>query len=152
MRIHGDAYDYTDTIHRGAGRKISIKCKTHGVYHVLAYKHYNGDGCPECVKPDRKCYVYVILSSNMRCKVGISVDVCRRFRELKSRTPDNLTLLGKWVFESESYARSCEKVIHEGFSENNSGLTGFDGCTEYFDLPPYILADFISALGGIPET
>lgn len=152
VKIHGSVYDYSCSKYSGAGDKIAIKCKTHGVFHVLAYKHYNGVGCPKCSGPDRKCYVYLIGSSNRRCKVGVSVDVDRRFRELKCRTPDDLELLGKWAFSSEQLARYCEKAIHDGFSDNNSGLTGFDGCTEYFDMPPYILADFIKALGGEPET
>lgn len=46
---HGDRYDYSKSVYTGSKDKITITCKEHGDFEVLAQMHVTrGDGCPRC--------------------------------------------------------------------------------------------------------
>lgn len=150
VKTHGDTYSYSNASYVNSYTLVSVTCPTHGDFKIKPNLHYNGKGCPSCDDSGKECYVYLLLSSEGRCKVGISVDVPRRMVELRSRSPMRLETVGIWKFPTTLIARTCEQYVHSFYKEHNSGLTGFDGCTEYFNLPPYILADLIFMLGGEP--
>lgn len=49
--IHGDIYDYSESIYVGMKSPISIKCRKHGEFTILANSHVHGpkpSGCPRC--------------------------------------------------------------------------------------------------------
>lgn len=46
--IHGDTYDYSKSVYRSSRNKITIVCKIHGEYKVLANSHLRGTGCKKC--------------------------------------------------------------------------------------------------------
>lgn len=46
--IHGEVYDYSDTIYEKATEKISILCKKHGKFNMFPYDHLSGKGCKLC--------------------------------------------------------------------------------------------------------
>lgn len=46
--VHGETYDYSCAIYRGAGHNIQIICREHGVFTQLPGNHYAGAGCPQC--------------------------------------------------------------------------------------------------------
>lgn len=46
--VHGDTYDYTDTIYINMKTKIRVVCPTHGVFEQLPQAHLRGQGCPLC--------------------------------------------------------------------------------------------------------
>ena len=46
--VHGDAYDYSQTIYNCAIEKVVIKCRKHGDFNMLPNNHLNGKGCPKC--------------------------------------------------------------------------------------------------------
>lgn len=48
--VHGDKYDYSETVYVLAKQKLKIKCRTHGDFWQLASDHSNGRGCPICSK------------------------------------------------------------------------------------------------------
>lgn len=49
QEIHGDKYDYTNTIYEGAHNKVSVLCNRHQKTFVQkAYAHLQGQGCPLC--------------------------------------------------------------------------------------------------------
>lgn len=48
IKIHGDKYDYTESIYFGSDKKISIICKNHGKFSQKANGHLNGKGCSKC--------------------------------------------------------------------------------------------------------
>lgn len=56
--VHGDLYDYTDTIYVNCKTKVNIKCKEHGEFMQNVKGHYEGHGCPSCFhrqsKPELK--------------------------------------------------------------------------------------------------
>lgn len=45
---HGDTYDYSDSVYLGANKKISVKCRTHGVFQQWPNDHRGGSGCSLC--------------------------------------------------------------------------------------------------------
>lgn len=49
LAIHGQEYDYTQVIYRGVKQKVSIRCKSHGVFEQTPDGHINQQqGCPQC--------------------------------------------------------------------------------------------------------
>lgn len=48
--VHGDKYDYTNTVYINNRHKIDVCCPIHGVFTQLANIHLQGKGCPKCAK------------------------------------------------------------------------------------------------------
>lgn len=49
VAIHGDAYDYADTVFRGTAHDVAIRCRSHDVvFTQVANNHLRGHGCREC--------------------------------------------------------------------------------------------------------
>lgn len=49
-RIHGEKYDYSNTVYVSAKAKVSITCPKHGPFLQEASSHLSGVGCPNCWK------------------------------------------------------------------------------------------------------
>lgn len=49
-KIHGDKYLYNKTIYTNARDKITVECKIHGNFEIIAYNFVSGRGCQECGK------------------------------------------------------------------------------------------------------
>lgn len=47
-KIHGERYDYSKVVYRGAHSKVTIVCKEHGNFNQSATSHMSGAGCPSC--------------------------------------------------------------------------------------------------------
>ena len=48
MDIHGDKYDYSNSIYENAKKFINIICKAHGEFAQISSNHLSGQGCPKC--------------------------------------------------------------------------------------------------------
>jgi len=49
IKIHGNLYDYSQSVYINSTEKIKITCKKHGVFNQIAGNHYqSGHGCPKC--------------------------------------------------------------------------------------------------------
>jgi Zn finger protein HypA/HybF involved in hydrogenase expression len=46
--VHGNTYDYSDTIYVSRHSKLSIRCLKHGIFEQEAGSHLDGCGCPSC--------------------------------------------------------------------------------------------------------
>lgn len=46
--IHGDKYDLSKVVYRGANEPITVICRKHGEFHPTAYNFLHGSGCMEC--------------------------------------------------------------------------------------------------------
>ncbi len=46
--IHGDRYDYSDTIYKLLSIKVVIKCIKHGAFSIKPNNFLMGEGCPKC--------------------------------------------------------------------------------------------------------
>lgn len=49
VKIHGDKYDYSNTLYNGNLEYVSIICKKHGEFKQQARKHSQGQNCKKCV-------------------------------------------------------------------------------------------------------
>ena len=47
-KVHGDKYDYSKVIYKGAFERVCIICPKHGEFRPRANNHLNGDGCKKC--------------------------------------------------------------------------------------------------------
>lgn len=48
--VHGDKYDYTDSIYIGYDNNVPIICRLHGKFNQRAGSHITGAECPLCIK------------------------------------------------------------------------------------------------------
>ena len=48
IAIHGDKYDYSQTIYINARTKVKITCQKHGYFEQTPNRHLSGDRCPKC--------------------------------------------------------------------------------------------------------
>lgn len=48
--VHGDTYDYPNTVYTVTRNKITVTCKKHGDFLIVANKHLQGHGCQQCSK------------------------------------------------------------------------------------------------------
>lgn len=48
--IHGDKYDFTDTVYTVANAYVTFRCPIHGEVEVYASSLLRGRGCPRCGK------------------------------------------------------------------------------------------------------
>jgi hypothetical protein len=46
--IHGERYDYSETIYISARTKVKIRCRNHGEFYQRPFDHLNGCGCRKC--------------------------------------------------------------------------------------------------------
>jgi hypothetical protein len=47
-KVHGERYDYSQTIYEGCKKKLKIICDKHGLFEQRAQEHLRGSGCPKC--------------------------------------------------------------------------------------------------------
>lgn len=53
-QVHGEKYDYSQTIYYGMKKKVKIICPEHGAFEQVAYDHLRGFKCKNCkYKEDR---------------------------------------------------------------------------------------------------
>jgi hypothetical protein len=52
--MHGNKYDYSESIYEGSLKNITIKCPIHGLFTQLAKNHLKGSGCLECGRDNSK--------------------------------------------------------------------------------------------------
>jgi hypothetical protein len=48
--VHGHEYDYALVNYTNSKTKVSIKCKSHGLFQQSPSSHLSGAGCPKCAK------------------------------------------------------------------------------------------------------
>ena len=49
LAIHGDRYDYSQSVYLGSSKPICVICKKHGEFSQRASKHLEGQGCKKCI-------------------------------------------------------------------------------------------------------
>ena len=48
--VHGERYDYSESVYTGCRGKITVICRVHGRFSQRAGNHLNGSGCPSCYR------------------------------------------------------------------------------------------------------
>jgi hypothetical protein len=77
MLIHGDTYDYTDSIYDVGKNPIDIGCKIHGIFTIgQAKNHYSNrykQGCSDCTKIDMIKKLSIINTGKKRNIINLSM-------------------------------------------------------------------------------
>jgi hypothetical protein len=47
-KLHGDYYDYSNTLYVKPKEKITVTCRKHGDFKIYKYQHSSGVGCKKC--------------------------------------------------------------------------------------------------------
>lgn len=63
-QVHGDLYDYSETVYTKRENDVTIICKTHGPFTQKAGNHLCGAGCKECLNSRLEEKIRVLLQDN----------------------------------------------------------------------------------------
>lgn len=85
--VHGDLYDYTNTIYVNSYTKVNIVCRTHGEFMQDVKHHYSGRGCPSCFHRQSKPELEIIslimdLLPNEQISTSVSPEWMQGQREI----------------------------------------------------------------------
>lgn len=135
---HGERYDYSETSYAGAQKKSRFICRDHGPFWQRMIEHIGGQGCPACPqKRHLPAFVYVLRSSTGISKIGVSRVIGYRLYQLgRGGQPFDCDLHYSVRCDNKFQAMRVESLAHRMLSAKNSGYKGFDGATEWFNVPP----------------
>jgi predicted nucleic acid-binding Zn-ribbon protein len=134
--VHGNLYDYTETVYTGALKPVNIKCAKHGVFNQIASNHLSGSGCPSCAvtgfdgsKPGILYYLEITTEKGVLYKVGITnLTVQQRFsnKELSKIKVLRITEYGVGADaykEEQKLLKKYSEYLYKGESVLKSGNT-----------------------------
>lgn len=61
--VHGDIYNYDNSIYNGSKEMVDISCKKHGAFKQYAGVHMSGHGCPTCSQSKGEKEISRVLNS-----------------------------------------------------------------------------------------
>lgn len=112
--VHGNKYDYSDVVFTGLRNEVSVGCKKHGLFNIVAYRFIAGHGCYKCGRDIAK---YKQRKSNITFIKDIE------------------TLFGKdfWDLSKVDYINNRKKVVigckvHGDFLISPTKLLDGQGC------------------------
>ncbi|EDK7779825.1 hypothetical protein CKS97_20175 [Salmonella enterica subsp. enterica serovar Java] len=154
-KIHGDNYNYSLVSYKNYQTKVCIICTKHGAFWQSPGNHIHltfPTGCPQCansgLNPLDPAVVYVLADCKTTpklIKIGVTNNITQRTQRLKRVTPFPTYKIFQIKFNTGKKAYNLEQTIHHKFQYLNAGLTGFDGCTEWFHYSPEIL-DYVKII------
>ena len=148
---HGNTYDYSKTKYVSAKELVTITCRLHGDFQIVANYH-SGDtcGCQICgienggySRSDYRhscpdgAYVYVmsLIGNNEDfVKIGISKEPVIRSKGIEYGSGYQVSLLHTEFYEDAGVAWDMEKLLHKEFSDlSYLPINKFAGATECFN-------------------
>lgn len=69
IMVHGNIYDYSLVDYKGAGKKIKIICKKHGIFDQIPSSHLQGHGCKFCRESKGEREVEKVLNNMKICYI-----------------------------------------------------------------------------------
>ena len=114
--IHGEQYDYSESIYINIDELIKIKCKEHNIiFNQSGYEHLKGSGCPDCgiIKASKK-------------KINDKKIV---FQERANKVHNNMYDYSKFNYTgSRNKSIIICKKCKEEFPQTANNHLGGDGC------------------------
>lgn len=126
--VHGDKYDYSETVYSAAAKKVKIICPLHGEFYMTGNNHLRGQGCPKCAnnvkletsefiekaqaihgnKYDYSKVNYV----NRHTEVCIICPECGEFQQtpISHLAGNGCPKCKGWVFNTEDFIDKAKKV------------------------------------------
>lgn len=131
-------YDYSEVDYKGGKEHITLICKDHGEFRILASVHlHQGSGCPSCntggFNPKMPAYLYVLYAGDMT-KVGITNrDVGKRLKEICSDSGHIFKIVSEFYFEDGYKCSDTEtRVLRYLRSKYKNPVKKFCGSSECF--------------------
>lgn len=82
-KLHGDKYDYSNSIYTNAHNKVIIICPEHGSFKQSAREHYTKSGCPNCKKSIGELKIKnILIEQNILFEEQKKFDSCRNKNKL----------------------------------------------------------------------
>ena len=135
QEIHGDRYDYSLVEYVKGQLHVTIRCSDHGNFEQKPVVHLVGSGCQKCPpRFNEPTSLYMMAHRNL-IKIGYSIDPEERLHRLNRAQPFTAKLIATWLLDDMPTARSAETDTHRKLSKYNAGLSGFDGASEWFEVP-----------------
>lgn len=135
--------------YKNSSSKAIIRCKIDGFEWPASVKNllHNESGCPSCAKtgynPNRPGTLYALRSEcGSHIKIGISSHPKIRFRKLEKTTPFKFYVIETITNSDGRIAEMLEGYFHKRYGR--SGLSGFDGATEWLPFSSDLLSDLIT--------
>jgi hypothetical protein len=128
--IHGEKYDYSESVYAGRAKRIKIICPIHGEFEQFATHHVRGHGCSQCSKNKK-------LTTESFIKAAI----------LKHGNKYNYS---KAVYENNSKIEIICQTHGSFFQKSNSHLSG-RGCPKCVGKYIYGTEEFIDRSNKIHD-
>lgn len=123
--------------------------KCNYIWYPLVCNIRQGTDCPTCAPASWLTgYVY-IMTSSLGTKIGISKHPEERRKQVSSSgNIKDLTIFGLYQTNPPDMlsSSSVEKLVHSTFKSKGKQLLGFDGASEFFDVPPQEVEDLLLSL------
>lgn len=149
--VHGIRYGYEKTKYKSAREPVTITCREHGDFQLLAYSHIQGSGCQACgleiggfsrgdyrgLCPEGSS-VYIVKftgENESYIKIGISKSIKNRVTRLRRVSGCMVEVLHEEFFPNATDAWDMESLLHKEFKRQKvETKTDFKGDTECFSL------------------
>lgn len=138
--VHGDKYDYSNTVYDRSFKPVNIHCNTCGEdFTQIAGYHLDGNGCQSCAGRNQlQCYIFNVFDNtgeHIAIKVGIANIYTSRLQKQNRDSIHNVVLYGVWEYSDHTDCTSAESKVKE--SLNNGYLSKeeyADGYSETFPI------------------
>jgi hypothetical protein len=115
-QVHGDKYNYTNTVYVGTDDKLTIECIFHGDFHQTAQSHLQGRGCRQCA---------IELKGKARTQTAKQT-----FIERANKIHNNFYNYEKFVYEKSNIKSTIICPIHGEYVQTASAHLIGQGCRE----------------------
>ena len=113
--VHGDRYNYSNSICIGADKKVKVVCYIHGAFNIKAYIHINGQGCPKC--------------SNVQASINNTRSTIE-FTEAAHKKHNNFYDYSKANYINSKTSLTITCPIHGDFEQTPVGHIAGRGCRD----------------------
>lgn len=137
MAVHGDKYEYLDSIYVDCFTTMFIRCKEHGYVEIIPTQHLSGRGCKHCAKSGYSCdkpgHLYILTLGDFT-KVGITNNTPEDRAKVLSRShQDSFEVIHSAYWEDGNIANDIETLLLRYLSAKYSNPDEkFHGWTETF--------------------
>jgi len=118
INIHGDKYDYSETVYTKNNDYLDIICHKHGVFSQMAQAHLHGSGCSKCSLIDTKPEIELNQWFN-----DLGIDILTKDRTvLKKKELDIYIPSHKLAIEFNGLYWHSEKYVDSDYHLNKTEL------------------------------
>lgn len=149
--VHGDLYDYSNSVYTDSNTKVSINCRIHGEFKQNPTAHVSClANCPKC-KPagyisSSAGYLY-IASNSFLTKIGITnKHPSKRILDINRSGKLNFKLEEIFHFEDGNIALETEtkilRTLHKSYEKCQTEFNGNSEC--FYNLPVSIVTSMVT--------